>query len=88
MATNIFKYWSDGLGARHLTTVVRTEGRAFANKSCLQGQVFDQLFSNAQGLPGGLLGEKGGILASGIDSYIMHRIDIYRALKTSRLAAE
>ena len=53
MANVIFVYWSNGLGAGHLTIIVGTRGGAFANKNCPQGQAFDFFFSSAQGLPRG-----------------------------------
>ena len=43
MATNIFVYWSDGLGPGHLTVIVGTGGGAFANESYPQGRAFDQI---------------------------------------------
>ena len=56
--------WTGGGGVGHLTIIVGTGGRAFANKKYPQGWAF---FSNARGLPGGL---PGGKLAAGIDSHI------------------
>ena len=44
MTTNIFVYWFDGLGVRHLTIIVGTESKAFANKNCPLGLAFDQFF--------------------------------------------
>ena len=46
-----------------MTVMVGTGGGAFANESCLQDWKFDQFFSNAQGLPGGML-------VAGTDSHI------------------
>ena len=66
MATNIFVYWSDGLGAGYLTVIVSTGGGAFANESCPQDRAFDQFFS----MPGICPGE---MLAARIDSHIIFR---------------
>ena len=44
MANNISVYWSDGLGAGHLTIVVGTGGGAFAKKNYPQGRAFANFF--------------------------------------------
>ena len=41
MATNVFVYRSDALGAGHLTIEVGMGGRAFANENCPQGRAFN-----------------------------------------------
>ena len=57
MATNIFVYWSDGLGrgGGHFSVIVGTGGGTFANESCPQCRAFDQFFP----MPGALPGEEG-----------------------------
>ena len=64
MANVIFVYWSNGLGAGHLTIIVGTRGGAFANKNCPQGQAFDFFFQVPGVCPGAML-------AAGIDSHII-----------------
>ena len=66
MANNIFVYWSDDLGAGHLTIIVGTGGRAFIKKYCPQGRVFDKFFK----CPGFARGFARGMLAAGIDSQL------------------
>ena len=61
MVTNIFVYWSDGLGDQAFDRHSRYGCRAFANESCPQGRTFDQFFPNAWGLTGA--GLHGGMLA-------------------------
>ena len=54
MATNIFVYWSDGLGGGHLTIIVGTGAGAFAMQQKLPAEPgICPIFSNAWGLPGG-----------------------------------
>ena len=65
MANNISVYWSDGLGAGHLTIVVGTGGGAFAKKNYPQGRAFVNFFQ----VPGVCTG--GGMLVAGIDLHII-----------------
>ena len=63
-------------GAGHLTIIVGTGGRAFANKNCPQSRT---LFSNARGMLGDLPGG-GGMLAAGIDSHINRELHQLRLI--------
>ena len=64
MATNNFYIDQMDWRARHLITTEGMRGGAFANKNYPQGRVFEQFFSNAWGLPGGML-------TAGIDSHVI-----------------
>ena len=57
-----------------MTIIVGTGGRAFANKNCPQGRLFEQFFQ----LPGVCPGVcPGGILAAGIDSHIISSSNMF-----------
>ena len=72
MANNIFVYWSDGLGAGHLTIIVGTGGGVFANKNCPEGRAIGNFFQ-VPGVCPGVCRE--GMLAAGIDLHISHVIE-------------
>ena len=60
MTTSTFVYWSNRLGAGHLTIIVGTGGGAFANKNCPLGRAFDQFFQMPGVCPGGCPGDARG----------------------------
>ena len=66
MATNIFVYWSDGLGSRAFDRHSRKRGGAFANENCPHGRALDHFFKCL----GFARRFARGMLAAGIDSHI------------------
>ena len=62
VATNIFAYWSDGLGGRKFDHHNRKGGGAFANENCPLGWVIDSYFKCSVFVRGE------GVLAARIDS--------------------
>ena len=68
MATNIFVYWSDGLGDQAFDHHSRNEGRGNCQQKLPAGPGICPIFSNAQGLPR-------EVLAAGIDSHISQTFD-------------
>ena len=67
MATNIFVYWSDGLG--HMTIIVGTGVQGICQQKMPARPGISPIFSNAWGLPGAW-----GMLAAGIDLHITKQV--------------
>ena len=64
MATNIFVFWSDGLGGRKFDNNSGNWGQSIRRQKLLAGPTVDQFFSITLGLPEGLM------LVTGIDWHI------------------